>query len=89
MVEIEISDPSEKAIVAAWAGRSKGATNLAGRPFPPGTRILNHFPSNEGDVRGDGRQMSSKSTKSVVFGIPITPNEAVRRAQQLQHPQTM
>ena len=30
--------------------------------------------------------MMSKSAKSVVFGIPMTPNEAVKRAQQLQHP---
>ena len=80
MVDLIVDKPHDIAKVMAWSGRSKSTVALADRVFPEGTRILHHLPSNEGEVHGDG------ASRSVVFGIPMTPMEAVRRAQQLQHP---
>ena len=79
-VDIIVDKPRDVAKVLARSGRSKAAVALADRVFPEGTRIVHHLPSNEGEDHGDG------ASRSVIFGIPMTPMEAVRRAQQLQHP---
>ena len=83
VVEVEVKGARDCHKVANWSGRSKTDTFVAGRVFPAGTRILHRFPSNEGEDHGDEHDGGAMK---VVFGIPMTPEEAVRRAHLLQHP---
>ena len=83
VVEVEVQGTRDRNKVASWSGRSKADTVVAGRLFPAGTRVLHRFPSNEGEKHGDEHESGAMK---VVFGIPMTPEEAVRRAHLLQHP---
>ena len=83
-VQLEVAQRDEVAQVLKWHGRSSSQVHLAGRLFPYGTRILHHFPSNPRGESGDEEEAGQSRT--VTFGIPMTPPEAVRRARELQHP---
>ena len=82
-VEVVVTDPGELQLVERWRGRSDRQYHLAGRIFPYGTRLLHQVPSQPGGESGDGENIQAKI---VTLGIPMTPEEAVRRARDLKHP---
>ena len=81
IVELHVSAPEDLHVLRCWQGRSKHEHVVNHHVFPPGTRILHNLPSKQGEEVGDGEQQ-----RTVCFGIPMTPAEAVRRAKLLEHP---
>ena len=98
VIEVKVTSPADVLIVKQWHGRSSQEVTLANRVFPKQSRMIFNQKANQRGEDGalsirkrriqDEDHLEDRQAESTVavIGIPMTPQDAVRRAKSLRHP---